>query len=132
MSDLAKRIGARIRQLREARGPAATSRVGHLTIEALAEAAGLSPDYVNKLELGRHEPSAETLVRIARALGVGPGELFPESERLDAKREALGELTAFASRFSVVEIRFLVELARVALAHPLVKPTKPARRPRRL
>jgi transcriptional regulator with XRE-family HTH domain len=54
-------LGARIRELREARG---------LTREALAQKIGMSTVYVRKLEAGERTPSLDTLDRLARALGV--------------------------------------------------------------
>jgi transcriptional regulator with XRE-family HTH domain len=51
-----------IRKLRQSAG---------LTQEALAEAVGLSPRAICKLETGRTQnPSAATLAAVARALGV--------------------------------------------------------------
>jgi len=55
-------LGARVRQLREAR---------HLTQESLAEAAGLATKHLQDIERGRTNPTLATLVGLARALGVG-------------------------------------------------------------
>jgi len=47
--------------LREARG---------VTQAVLAERAGLTREYVNKLEAGKYDPTLGTLGRLAKALGV--------------------------------------------------------------
>ena len=48
---------------------AARTRTG-LSQAALAAKAGLTREYVNKLEAGRHDPTVGTLQRLATALGV--------------------------------------------------------------
>jgi transcriptional regulator with XRE-family HTH domain len=58
-----QRLGARIKELREAHDP-------RMTQEELAARSGLSLVYIRKLEQGgRTSPSFEALDRIARALG---------------------------------------------------------------
>jgi transcriptional regulator with XRE-family HTH domain len=56
-----------IKQLREKSG---------ITQEALAKKAGLSLGYIGRLEIGRHDPSLSTLIKLAKALKVKPGELL--------------------------------------------------------
>jgi transcriptional regulator with XRE-family HTH domain len=73
-------IGKRIRHLREERG---------LTQRELARRAGLTPSGVGFIEHGQtRNPSAETVVAIARALGVPVEELLGEEEmeRLEEER----------------------------------------------
>lgn len=103
-----------------------------MTIEQLAEAAELSPDFLNKVELGQYVPSAETIAKIADALDVDPGELFPSAARRTAKREAIDELTAFASSFQPDEVRYLLGVARAAMAFPAAKAPRKPRKPRKL
>ena len=47
-----------------------------MTQETLAEAASLNYKYIGRIELGKADPGADVLVRLARALGVPVGELF--------------------------------------------------------
>jgi transcriptional regulator with XRE-family HTH domain len=54
-------FGRRLKALREARG---------VSQAALAERAGLTREYVNKLEAGKYDPTLGTLGRLAKALGV--------------------------------------------------------------
>jgi len=44
--------------------------------EALAELASLNYKYIGRVELGKADPGADVLVRLARALRVPVGELF--------------------------------------------------------
>lgn len=46
-----------------------------LSQEALAKKTGLARAYIARLEIGRHDPSLSTLVKIAKALKVTVGEL---------------------------------------------------------
>ncbi|WP_086859551.1 helix-turn-helix domain-containing protein, partial [Amycolatopsis lexingtonensis] len=66
-------LGAAVRWLREHTsppGPRAGRRVRGLRREELAELAGVSADYVRRLEQGRRHPSAGVVTAIARALRV--------------------------------------------------------------
>jgi transcriptional regulator with XRE-family HTH domain len=57
----------RVKRLRELKG---------VTLEALAERAGLTKSYVSKVERGISTPSIATAIKIADALGVGVNDLF--------------------------------------------------------
>ena len=73
-------LGAEVRRLREAARPAALGlpagrrRAPGVRREELGELAGVSADYVRRLEQGRRHPSAAVLNAIARVLRVGPAE----------------------------------------------------------
>jgi transcriptional regulator with XRE-family HTH domain len=56
----------RLRQLRDQRG---------LSQRALAEKAGISREYLARLETGRQDPTLSTLEKIARALKVTVGAI---------------------------------------------------------
>jgi DNA-binding Xre family transcriptional regulator len=58
--DSARRIGARIRELRQARG---------LSGKALAERAGLSPRRVSRIERGRHGVALSAVQTLLAAMG---------------------------------------------------------------
>lgn len=60
-------LGAQLRRLRLDRD---------MTQETLAELASLNYKYVGRVELGKADPGADVLVRLARALSVPVGELF--------------------------------------------------------
>ncbi|MGY1747540.1 helix-turn-helix domain-containing protein [Blastococcus sp. SYSU D00695] len=70
-------FGAAVRRLREGTPPAAVGltpgsrRVPGLRREELGELAGMSADYIRRLEQGRSHPSAGVVNAIARAMRVG-------------------------------------------------------------
>src|SRR5690606_34624087 len=68
-SELQRQIGDKIRELRKAQ---------HLTLAQLAERTGLSVGFLSQIELGKNSASVETLYRLARALGVEPGDFFQD------------------------------------------------------
>lgn len=49
-----------------------------LTVEALAERAGMSKSYVSEIKTGRKQPNARTLERLARALGCSVVDLIDD------------------------------------------------------
>ena len=51
-------------------------QVKKLSQAALAERAGFSREYVNKIEAGKYDPPLSTLNSLARALGVKLGALL--------------------------------------------------------
>ena len=54
----------------------------------VAKRAGLSEEYLYKLEKSFREPRAGMIVRLGRALGIPPGELLDEMDRLIHEMEA--------------------------------------------
>jgi transcriptional regulator with XRE-family HTH domain len=61
-------FGKEVRRRREA---------AKLSVEKLAEAASLSPNFLRAVELGRSEPSLSSFIAICRALKVTPAEMLP-------------------------------------------------------
>jgi transcriptional regulator with XRE-family HTH domain len=61
-----KQFGARLREQRQARG---------WTLEQLAERVELHWTYVGSIERGERNVSLVNIVRLAKAVGVDPGEL---------------------------------------------------------
>lgn len=73
--DTHARLVARLRRLRAERG---------LTLEALAERAGVSRSMISLIERGESSPTAAVLYRLATGLGVTLASLFAAPERVDA------------------------------------------------
>lgn len=60
-------------------------RIAHgLTLEQLAERAGLTPNYVGSVEIGRRDPSLSTVLALARGLELEPGDLLGASREISA------------------------------------------------
>ena len=79
-------IGAKIRELRKARG---------LTQKELGERAGIAEPTIRRYELGKLNPKFETVQKIAKALNVPEAFFYPIDEQIEtAKREAQSELWA--------------------------------------
>jgi transcriptional regulator with XRE-family HTH domain len=51
-----------------------------LSQEELAERAGITSQYLSRLENGRHDPSLSVLVKLANALGVKVGKLLDDNK----------------------------------------------------
>jgi transcriptional regulator with XRE-family HTH domain len=72
MTPVQRRFGARLRQLRTARG---------WSQEELADRAKKHWTYVGGVERGERNPTLRVIADLAHALGVPIRDLFPESER---------------------------------------------------
>jgi DNA-binding NtrC family response regulator len=68
-SELQRRIGEKIREGRKKQA---------LTLTQLAQRTGLSVGFLSQIELGKNSASVDTLYRIARALGLHPGDFFQD------------------------------------------------------
>jgi transcriptional regulator with XRE-family HTH domain len=66
MTPTPRQLGVRLRKIRQAK---------KLSQAALAERAGYSREYVNKIEAGRYDPPLSTLNALAKALKVKVSEL---------------------------------------------------------
>ena len=111
-TDLAHQIGQRVRNWRTSTPPPKTRppREGAglwspcMTIQELAEAAGLMRSGLTEVELGKRVPTLPTLYAIAKVLGCDVSEFLPPSQATP-KSEALAELVAAASQHSPTTLR---------------------------
>lgn len=102
-------LARRLKELRRVKG---------LTQEGLAETAGVDVSYVSALEQnGRVNPTLLVLQRIARALGVGVGELFPSSQapRKGSSSVFVREVSALVRRAPERRARDLLSVIRLFL-----------------
>lgn len=74
-ADVHARLATRLRQLRAGRG---------LTLDALADRAGVSRSMISLVERGESSPTAAVLDRLAAGLGVTIASLFADEARDDA------------------------------------------------
>jgi transcriptional regulator with XRE-family HTH domain len=63
---LEKKLAVRLKRLREE---------GELTQKQLAKRSGVSLGYLARLEIGMHDPSVSTLIKLAKALRCKVSEL---------------------------------------------------------
>lgn len=70
-------FGKTLRRLREERGQ---------TQEGVAHAAGLTTNYMSDLERGMKVPSLTTILQLAQALNVAPGELLADFSPAQLRR----------------------------------------------
>lgn len=80
MAKIYGQVGRRLRALRKRAG---------LTQAQLAERAGITPDYLGRIERGQGAVTLETLDRIASALGVPLRQLLDIGEIATASREEI-------------------------------------------
>jgi len=76
-------LGREVRRRRKALG---------LTLEQLAEKAGLSPHYLSTVETDGRDPSLSTIVAVAKGLGCAPGELLGPLKDLSPASYEAGRL----------------------------------------
>jgi XRE family aerobic/anaerobic benzoate catabolism transcriptional regulator len=121
---LVSEIGARVRQLRDARG---------LTQRVLAERSGVSPRYLAQLEAGDANMSVERLADVARALEISLGELIdpaamasaprtrkPRTVEAQATRAALDELLDGRDLGELREVRRWLEARFARRTAPVI------------
>jgi len=103
--NLSSQIWKRIRACR---------KLARLTQEQLAERADLSPHFLGFVERGKANPSLNSLVRIAGALGVQLGELFqfPKEEGQEVKEllQEIHRLLKHRTPSEVQMVKHIVEL----------------------
>lgn len=112
MEDLIKQVGERIKQIRKA---------AKLTQEKLAEKAGLSVEYISRLERGVGQPSFKTLTLMADALDVTARDFFDfkgpvvfRDKRQEAKQRK-GYIDAISSEIKTMEVRELIAVYNVVM-----------------
>jgi transcriptional regulator with XRE-family HTH domain len=105
-AQLARRIGAAVREQRQLRG---------WSQEALAEKVDLSSHFIGLVERANQLPSLTTLLTLARTFGVGVDELLGHrkaSAPAPWEREALAVFRAVPAAFRAGVIAMLRTLAR--------------------
>jgi transcriptional regulator with XRE-family HTH domain len=80
MGSVYQQVGRRVRAIRK--------RIG-LTQSALGERAGITPDYLGRIERGHGAVTLETLSRIAAALSTPLRQLLDVEEIASASREEI-------------------------------------------
>jgi transcriptional regulator with XRE-family HTH domain len=63
-----------------------------MTLEQLAEASKLTPNYIGTIENGKRDPSLSTVMALAKGLRIAPAELFGGLQDLSAAATEAGLL----------------------------------------
>ena len=95
MGEIARKLGLRIKELREKRG---------LTQLKLADILNMEASNLSKIERGIQIPKEESLENISKALDVGISELF-EYEHFSTREELLGKINKILEKSSESELR---------------------------
>jgi transcriptional regulator with XRE-family HTH domain len=102
--DLPKRLGNRIRHLRNRAG---------ITQAQLAERVDISPEFMSRLERGIKAPSLDTAAKLATALGITLSELFDFQElRGGEKEELLKGLNTMLAVADLETVKLVVEVGK--------------------
>lgn len=95
----------RVRELRKARG---------LTVQQLADLAGLSKSYMSELETGKKTANARRIEQIAKALSVRPFELLDDTSIDAGLLDHIGRLAQMSPEDRLAVLRHAESL----VAHP--------------
>jgi len=89
--DAGSGFGAKVKKLREN---------NDFTIEALAQATGQSPDFIEKVEKDEITPSVSFLLRFANALKVNPGTFLSREEKTMIRNQRTREFMKRTQNYS--------------------------------
>lgn len=105
MSDTAKELGLRIRQLRNEK---------HMSQEELAFKAGISPAHLGQIERAVKNPTIDTIVKISTALDVPVAELFSTSCIASAPHNlTIGKINAQLADMNEDEQKDILRIIRI-------------------
>lgn len=105
MSNIAKDLGLRIRQLRNEK---------HMSQEELAFKAGISPAHLGQIERAVKNPTIDTIGKIASALDVPVTELFSAEHILSAPQNAtIGKINAHLVDMCEEEQKDILRIIRI-------------------
>lgn len=97
-------IGERIRNIRKSKG---------ISIYRLSQDTGISQNHISDLELGRRNPSVETLKRLVVPLGITLSELFNEDAEVSVLTEKERELVENYRTLPDNKAEILLNLSRL-------------------
>jgi transcriptional regulator with XRE-family HTH domain len=82
-----------------------------LTLEGLAERAELSVHYLSTIETSKRDPSVSTVMKLAKGLGVSPGELLGARDDLTPEAIEIGKMIDRSSADVRDAVRVLLKAA---------------------
>ena len=106
-------IGARLRAARQARG---------LTLDQVAQAAGLTKGFVSRLERDDVSPSVASLVAVCDVLGLRVGELFDPPQHRRSSAPAKGRLINFGGEGATERLVTPGTQTALEVIHSVIEP----------
>ena len=105
MSDIAKQLGQRIRELRTER---------HMSQEELSFKAGISPAHLGQIERALKNPTIDTIAKIAAALDIPVTTLFTmDSVSAPDQNATIGQINAQLLSMSEEEQKDILRIIRI-------------------
>lgn len=105
MSDIAKQLGQRIRDLRNER---------HMSQEELSFKAGISPAHLGQIERALKNPTIDTVAKIAAALDIPVATLFTmDSVSAPSQNATIGKINAQLLNMSEEEQKDILRMIRI-------------------
>lgn len=95
-------LGARIKELRKARG---------LSQDQLSEKVNIDPKHLSRIEVGKSYPSLNTLEKIAKALNVEIKDLFEYMHEVKGK-ELTENITRLLKESDEEKLRLILKITR--------------------
>ena len=105
MSDIAKQLGLRIRDLRNEQ---------HMSQEELSFKAGISPAHLGQIERALKNPTIDTIAKIAAALDIPVATLFTmDSVSTPPQNATIGKINAQLLNMSEEEQKDILRVIRI-------------------
>ena len=105
MSDVAKQLGLRIRELRNER---------HMSQEELSFKAGISPAHLGQIERALKNPTIDTITKISAALDIPVADLFStKSVSFSTQNAIIGKINAQLLSMSEDEQKDILRIIRI-------------------
>jgi transcriptional regulator with XRE-family HTH domain len=106
MKTLKEQLGARIKEIRKAKG---------LSQEKLSEKIEIDPKHLSRIEVGRNFPSLDTLAKLAKALRVEIKEFFEFAHAAENPKELKDILTRLTCEATKEELKIAVKVFRAIM-----------------
>lgn len=97
MSNLKKKFGRRVKELRKSKG---------YTQDKVAELINLEPPNISKMESGTHFPLPENIEKLADALNVQVKDLF-DYEHIESKEVLVEKINEFLNIAELKDVEFV-------------------------
>lgn len=101
--EIKKLMGLRIKELRRSK---------EMSQEALSERMGISAKYLSSIERGRENPTLDTLINLAQALGIDISEVFNFSLEDKSKKDLKKFIVALLKDSSEEKLKLTAKIVK--------------------